>query len=59
MVKYKETERDQGIMIPIYLGGQLVSGALEYVYQWLFCIFDMSAFLEWNNYRGSCKTSVL
>ena len=26
MARYKETERDQGIMIPVYLDEQLVSG---------------------------------
>jgi len=31
MTRYKETERDQGIMIPIYLDDQLVSGTFEHM----------------------------
>jgi len=31
MTRYKETEKDQGIMIPIYLDEQLVSGTFEHM----------------------------
>jgi len=31
MARYKETEKDQGIMIPIYLDEQLVSGTFEHM----------------------------
>jgi len=31
MARYKETERDQGIMIPVYLDEQLVSGTFEHM----------------------------
>jgi len=31
MARYKETEKDQGIMIPVYLDKQLVSGTFEHM----------------------------
>jgi len=31
MARYKETKKDQGIMIPLYLDEQLVSGTFEYM----------------------------
>jgi len=31
MARYKETEKDQGIMIPVYLDEQLVSGTFEHM----------------------------